>query len=314
MSTLTLNDGASIPLLAYGTGTTLLKNKRSRATGGDPMALDRTVIEHIKTAIRLGYRHLDTAEMYQTEPETRVAINESIAEGIVKREDLFVTTKISSNFTQVQNAIDASLKNLGLAYVDLYLLHSPYWTDSDADLQRAWKDMEAVKESGKARSIGVSNYSQTHLSATLATARIPPSINQIEFHPYMRQGDVVPVAFSHSHSNIATSAYGALAPVTRNIPGPLDQTLESLAKKYGVSTGLICLRWCIDQDIVVITTSEKETRMKEYLTVFDFKLTDGEVQEISDRGTESVGGKELVPRVIRYYRSLKEKDAGGKAQ
>lgn len=171
--------------------------------------------------------------------------------------------------------------------------------------------MEAVKESGKARSIGVSNYSQSHLLATLATAHTTPSINQIEFHPYLRHGDLIP--FSRSHKSVATSAYGALAPVTRNIPGPLDQTLQSLAQKYGVTSGLICLRWCIDQDIVAITTSEKEARMTEYLSVFDFRLTDAEVQEIAEKGTECLQGKELEPGIVHYHRTLKGEDGHEKA-
>jgi len=106
--------------IAFGTGTVILKLKRSsaNAAGGSPMA-DRPTVERIKSAIRLGFRHLDTAEMYETEHETGVAIKESIAEGIVKREELFVTTKISSNFIEVRSAIDVSLEKLGLDYVDL---------------------------------------------------------------------------------------------------------------------------------------------------------------------------------------------------
>jgi len=168
--------------------------------------------------------------------------------------------------------------------------------------------MEAVKESGKARSIGVSNYDKSHLLATLATARIPPSINQVEFHPYMSHGDLL--AFSRSRRNIATSAYGALTPVTRNIPGPLDETLKSLATRYEVSISLICLRWCLDQDVVVITTSQREDRMAEYLRVFTFKLTKEEVQEIAEKGAQCLKGEELVPRVIRYYNGLKSESEG----
>jgi diketogulonate reductase-like aldo/keto reductase len=162
--------------------------------------------------------------------------------------------------------------------------------------------MESVKESGKARSIGLSNYGEPHILATLATARIHPSINQIEFHPYLRHGDLLP--FSRNHGKIAISAYGALAPVTRNIPGPLDETLEMLAKKYSVSKGMICLRWCIDQGVVAVTTSQKEQRMEEYLRVFEFELTQEEVQEIGEKGSECLK-EDLVPRVVQYYRRLR---------
>ncbi|KAH8807661.1 NADP-dependent oxidoreductase domain-containing protein [Xylogone sp. PMI_703] len=300
MSTITLNDGNKTPLLAYGSGTALYKSANSPE-------FDRGTVDLIKTAIRVGYRHLDTAEIYNTEVEMGVAIKESIAEGLVKREELFVTTKVSTKFKEIEKALDVSLQKLQLDYVDSYLLHTPYWTESSADLQAAWATMEVIKESGKARSIGVSNYDTKHIEATLASAKIIPSINQIEFHPYLRHGNLVP--FSKDHGNIATSAYGALAPVTRNLPGPLDETLDKLAEKYGVNKGMVCMRWCIDQNIVVITTSRKEERMKEYLGVFDFKLTPEEIQEISEKGEECVH-EELVPRVIQYYNQMKTQDSG----
>ena len=164
--------------------------------------------------------------------------------------------------------------------------------------------MEAVQECNKARSIGISNFEESHIRIILATARIIPTINQIEYHAYFRHGDLQ--QFSHDHGNIAISAYGALHPVTKNIPGPLDSTLESLAKKYAVSTNLICLRWCIDQNVVAVTTSRKEERTKEYLHVFDFKLTPEDIEEINEKGALSVKeqGVEVVPRIVKYYRSL----------
>jgi diketogulonate reductase-like aldo/keto reductase len=136
-----------------------------------------------------------------------------------------------------------------------HLIHAPYWTNSDTDLQKAWAGMEAIKANGKARSIGVSNYEPRHLKATLATARIPPSINQIEFHPYFAWREGRNYLLALREDNVAVSAYGALTPLTRNIPGPLDEKIQVLAKKYNVNPELICLRWCIDQDIVVVTTT-----------------------------------------------------------
>ena len=187
-----------------------------------------------------------------------------------------------------------------------YLIHTPYHKGPDGNLQAAWAGMEAVKLSGKARSIGVSNYEESHLATTLATAKVAPSVNQLEFHPYLQHGDLLP--FSRDHGGgIATAAYGALHPVTHNIAGPLDQTLERLSVKYGVSIGLICLRWCIAQNVIVITTSQKPERMAEYLHVFDFKLTSEEVQEISRTGIDCLKGEELLPRVIYYYRMVEEK-------
>lgn len=143
--------------------------------------------------------------------------------------------------------------------------------------------MEAVKKSGRARSIGVSNYLQSHLEATLKTATIRPSINQIEYHPYLQHGNLLPY---HSRENIATAAYGPLVPETKAKPGPCDSLLENLAEKYNVVVGQILLRWCIDQGVVVVTTSSKEDRLKEYLTAFEFKLTSKEVEDIAAAGAE----------------------------
>lgn len=144
--------------------------------------------------------------------------------------------------------------------------------------------MEAVKNSGKARSIGVSNYLQPHLEATLATATVPPSINQIEYHPYLQHGNLI--SFQEANQNIATAAYGPLTPVTKGKPGPCDVILENLARKYSVSEGEIALRWIIDQGIPAITTSAKEERLKDYLRAMTFQLTPREVKDISEAGAE----------------------------
>lgn len=141
--------------------------------------------------------------------------------------------------------------------------------------------MEATKESGKARSIGVSNYLQKHLDATLATAKIPPSTNQIEYHPYLQHGDLVPYMKS---KDIVTSAYAPLTPIAKAKPGPCDTLLEALANKYYVGEGEIALRWCLDQGIVAITTSSKEQRLSDFLRATTFRMTPKEVRDLSDAG------------------------------
>lgn len=141
--------------------------------------------------------------------------------------------------------------------------------------------MEKLKDSGKVKSIGVSNYLQPHLEATLKTAKITPVINQIEFHPYLQHGNLVPF---HKEKGIITSAYGPLTPVARAKGGPLDGLLATLANKYAVSEGEILLRWSIDRGAVTITTSGKEARLSEYLRALTFSLTPKEVDEISNLG------------------------------
>lgn len=144
--------------------------------------------------------------------------------------------------------------------------------------------MEEVKKSGKARSIGVSNYLEPHFAATLATANVPPSINQIEYHPYLQHQGLIP--FQKAHHNIAVSAYAPLTPVVKAKPGPVDAIFEKLAHKYYVSEGEIALRWCIDQGIVAITTSSKEERLSDYLRAVAIKLTPQEVSDIAAAGAE----------------------------
>ena len=141
--------------------------------------------------------------------------------------------------------------------------------------------MEAVKASGKAKSIGVSNYLIPHLKATLQTATVPPAMNQIEYHPYLQHG---PLLAFHKEHGIAVTAYAPLTAATKAKPGPVDSVIADLAKKYFVSEGEVSLRWCIDQGVVAITTSGKEKRLSDYLRAMTFSLTPRECKEIAEMG------------------------------
>jgi diketogulonate reductase-like aldo/keto reductase len=259
-----------IKQVGYGTGTALFKMSNFDE-------VDQKTLKAIKTAIRLGYRHLDGAELYNNEPELGIAIRES---GI-PRKDFFITTKVINNIKDISGAIDISLKKLQLDFVDLYLIHSPWFASSDAELQAAWAEMEKVQRAGKAKAIGVSNYLQKHLEATLATATVLPVINQVEFHPYLQRQNLVPWAKS---KGIATAAFGPLTAITKAKPGPCDEIFGELAEKYGVSQEAVALRWCIDQGVVAVTTSHKEKRLKDYLDVTKFNLTEQEVTKIAEAG------------------------------
>ena len=167
---LKLSDGNSIPMLGYGTGTAWFKT-------GDESKTDDALVQSLETALKLEYYHLDGAEVYKTEPELGTAISKSK----VPRDKLFITTKVSPNIADIPNALKTSLKKLKLDYVDLYLIHEPFFAKEDpANLQKAWKGMEQMKDEGLAKSIGVSNWLPKHFDAIMADAKYPPTMNQIE--------------------------------------------------------------------------------------------------------------------------------------
>jgi diketogulonate reductase-like aldo/keto reductase len=236
-----LPDGAPIPVLGYGTGTAWFKKDAS-------------------SPLELG---------------------QAIKESKVARDKLFVTTKVMQNIGDIPAALDASLKKLGLDYVDLYLIHAPFFAKSDQDLQEKWADMETLLASGKTKAIGVSNYMKAHIEATLATAKVRPAMNQIEYHPYLQHGELVPYL---KNQNIRVAAYGPLIPLVKKAGGPLDPKLDELARKYAVNPGEILLRWSLDMGIVPITTTSKEQRMSDMLRVFTFTLNPKEVEDITEIG------------------------------
>jgi len=266
-----LNNGNPIPQLAYGTGTAWYKS--------DENSIDRKLVDAIKMAIKMGYYHLDCAETYSTEPEMGAAIKEAG----VPREQLFVTTKVLKSIADIPAAIDRSLKKLGLEYVDLYLIHSPFFAKTPEELQKAWAAMEEVLASGKAKAIGVSNYRESDLAATLKTAKVVPSVNQLEFHPYLQRTKLVSYM---AENKIGLEAYAPLTPVHRAKDGPVDPVVKQLAQKYYVSEGEILLRWVIEQGHVAITTSGKEQRLSDMMRVTSFRLTPREVEEINEAGSK----------------------------
>jgi diketogulonate reductase-like aldo/keto reductase len=204
----------------------------------------------------------------------------------IPRSQLYLTTKVSMNDPNdsIPDRFAESLAKLQTSYVDQYLIHSPFAFTSESQLQQKWADMEALQASGRVRSIGVSNFLQSHLETILKTAKVVPAINQIEFHPYLQHGGLLDF---HREHGIATTAYGPLSAVVNAKPGPLDGLYASLAKKYGVSEAEVALRWTIDKGVVTLTTSSKRDRLENYLrSVASFKLTPKEVEEVSKVGNE----------------------------
>lgn len=183
--------------IAYGLGTANYKS------GPNKDKIDTKIIADTVTAIKAGYTHLDGADGYSNEAELGRAVRESG----VPREQLYVVTKcthVPPPGESLEAPFAASLERLGLDYVDLYLIHEPFFGDErPEELQVKWAQMEAIQASGRARSIGVSNYMKKHLEVVLQTAKVPPAINQIEFHPYLQHGDLLDY---HREKGIAVSA------------------------------------------------------------------------------------------------------------
>ncbi|KKY13454.1 putative ketoreductase [Phaeomoniella chlamydospora] len=275
-----LPNGAQMPVIGYGLGTAASSNKKA---GSFFSSVDKGLVEIIGKAIAMGYYHLDGAEMYSTDVDLGAAVKASK----LPREKFFITAKLDPSTPSIDNVsstLDKALKDMSVDYVDLFLIHEPFFAkDNEKLLQKKWSEMEALQKSGKTKAIGVSNFLQPHIETILKTAEIPPAVNQVEFHPYLQREGLVDFCKS---KNIQVTAYGPLTPATRakGKSEDFDKYLDILAKKYYVSPGEILLRWCIDQDVIPITTTSKEIRMSDYLRALTFKLTLRELDEIAEQG------------------------------
>jgi len=259
-----------IPVIGYGTGTEWY-------TGDQNGPINHELVASIKLALSLGFTHLDAAEMYGTDKEIGVAINES---GI-PREKLFVTTKVYSGIQDPALSLNNSLARLKLDYVDLYLIHGPFF--SGITIKEAWVKMEEVHKSGKAKAIGVSNFRPQDLDEILSIASVKPAVNQIEYNPYLQQPDIV--AACHKHG-IIVEAYGPLTPLFRKSGGPIDAVLHEIASAHKKTPSQILLRWSTQKGNVVVTTSRNEGRLKDILDIFSFSLTNEEIKKIDEEGSK----------------------------
>ncbi|KAI5634221.1 aldo/keto reductase family domain-containing protein [Phthorimaea operculella] len=277
-----LNDGNKIPMLALGTGR-----------GTAPQGADVEEVRHaVLSAIEAGYRHIDTASVYNDEIQVGQGIADAIARGLVKREDIFVTTKLWNDKhreEQVVPQLRDSLKKLGLDYVDLYLVHFPVAIKVDGspdnvDYLETWKGMEKAKELGLARSIGVSNFNASQLDRLIANSKVKPAVNQIEVNPTLTQEPLVSHCQKQGVAVMAYSPFGFLVSRKReDVPPPRydDPTLVKMAQKYGKTMGQIVLRYLVDRDLIPIPKSANKERIAQNIDIFDFKLTDEEIATIS---------------------------------
>ncbi|MET3564639.1 2,5-diketo-D-gluconate reductase A [Leifsonia sp. 563] len=252
---LTLNNGTTIPQLGFGVFKV------------DPDETTRIVTD----ALEVGYRHIDTAAIYGNEE----GVGQAIASSGIPRDELFVTTKLwNDRQTDAEAAFDESLGKLGLDYVDLYLIHWP--TPQKDTFVQAWKSLEKIYASGRAKAIGVSNFLVPHLEKLLANTDVVPAVNQIELHPAHQQPEVT--AFSREHG-IAIEAWGPLGQGKY----PLFETPEvsQAAEAHGKTPAQVVIRWHLQTGNIVFPKSNRRERMAENFDVFDFELSSDEVAAIS---------------------------------
>jgi diketogulonate reductase-like aldo/keto reductase len=244
-STLALNNGVEIPRFGLGVW---------QAKAGSE------VRDAVRWALEAGYRHVDTARIYGNEGDVGAVLRE----GIVAREEVFVTTKLwngDQGYATTKDALDASLRDLGLEYVDLYLMH---WPVEDKRLE-SWRAMEELLAAGKARAIGVSNFLERHLDELLEHAVVVPAVDQVEFSPYLYQHELLEYCRDRG---IQLEAY---SPLTRGRRLD-DPSLKKVAVSYGKSPAQVLIRWALQHDLVVIPKSVTQERVRENADVFDFEL------------------------------------------
>jgi len=251
-------NGQKIPEIGFGTWKIAPRYLASKA---------------VSHALQAGYRHFDTAQVYMNEK----GVGRALKDSGIGREDLFVTTKIASGSImhnlyadKLIPSFEESLKHLGTDYVDLLLIHFP----ATKTRKQAWPEMEKIYVSGKAKNIGVSNYTIRHLEELLSQAKVKPAVNQVELHVFLQQPELLKFCKDH---DILVEAYSPLAHGEK-MEHP---ALQKIAVKHGKSTAQIMLRWCIEVGTVPLPKSTHLQRMKENIDVFDFKLDDEDMGTIA---------------------------------
>ncbi|UCZ53094.1 aldo/keto reductase [Bacillus shivajii] len=253
-STVTLNNGVEMPWLGLGV---------YKADGGNE------VEEAVKEALKIGYRSIDTAAFYYNEQ----GVGEAIRQSGVPREEIFVTTKVwndDQGYEETLKAFEESRQKLGLDVIDLYLVHWPV----KGKYKETWRAMEKLYKEGKVRAIGVSNFNIHHLEDLLRDANVVPVVNQVEYHPLLTQEELHDYCKKH---NIQLEAW---SPLTRGrmFGAPV---LVELGNKYGKSEAQIILRWDLQNEVVTIPKSVTPARIKENANIFDFALSDEDIEKLN---------------------------------
>lgn len=259
MNTIKLNNNIEMPQLGFGVFQITDLNQCKEA---------------VLHALNTGYRLFDTASVYANEE----AVGEAIKESKIKREDLFITTKVWINeqgYENTKEAFERSLKKLGLDYLDLYLIHMPF-----GDYYGSWRAMAELYKQGKIRAIGVCNFDCARLMDLCYNFEIKPAINQIETHPFCQQNNLAALMKEY---NVQHEAWAPFAEGMNNIFK--NPALTDIAEKYNKTTAQVILRWNIQRGIVVIPKSVRKERIEENFNIWDFELDQNDMQEITSLDT-----------------------------
>ncbi|ODO11715.1 hypothetical protein I350_00499 [Cryptococcus amylolentus CBS 6273] len=279
--TFTLNDGKVVPALAWGSGT-------SGIFGNADLAVKAGVV-----ALEKGFKHVDTAQVYHTEE----AVGQAVKKSGLDRKSLFLTTKISeklpSDREAIRKSVAASVEKLQ-SKPDLLIIHFPS-VARDGDLGKFWTELEELVLDGTLEgvSLGVSNFRPQDLEAILKVARIKPTVNQLEYHPYVLT-HLAPILKIGKEHNIITESYGALTPILRHpTGGPLKPVLERIAQRLSKDTGkeldstAVLILWTIQKGVIAVTTSKTDKRIESLVAIDDLPdLTAEEVKEIEEVGSK----------------------------
>ncbi|MGK9271715.1 aldo/keto reductase [Williamsia muralis] len=261
---ITLNDGNTIPQLGFG----VFQIK------------PEDTADAVKTALDIGYRHIDTAEMYGNEKE----VGEGIRASGIPRDEIFVTSKLNNSFHEpdaARKAFDTTLSDLGFDYIDLFLIHWPLPTQYGGDYVSTWNTMIEFAKSGRSKSVGVSNFQVEHLERLARETELVPAVNQIEVHPYLANDTVRKYGSDHG---IATEAWSPIA------QGKVldDPVITDLAAEVSKSPAQVVLRWHIQRGDIIFPKSVTPKRVQENFALFDFELDSDAVSKIDalDKGED----------------------------
>lgn len=280
MEFITLNNGVKMPLEGFGVFQV-----------PDPAQCEQAVLD----AIASGYRLIDTAAAYMNEK----AVGEAIKKSGVPREELFITTKLwvqDASYEAAKKAIQTSLDNLGLSYLDLYLIHQPM-----SDYVGAYRAMEEAYKEGKLKAIGVCNFYPNRLADLCETVEVIPAVNQVELHPFFQQENALALMKEYG---VVPEAWGPFAEGNHGVF--THPVLTAIGQKYGKSAAQVALRWNVQRGVVVIPKSVHKERIEQNMNIWDFQLSDEDMAEIAKL---DIGHSEIVdhsdPAFVKMLHSLK---------